>query len=346
VLVWDEPVAAEGPLLDATRDPDPMVASEAANTLRYYPTRTVLRCLDELRLHADEKIRTQPEESFGDLRGSFLYRLTSRDHRVTRHIRAWLAPVWDILAFTDEELRPDEDGPYQPYEKECVQRSADEILALFADPDASPLVLNALHDSDWANLPPADRDRLRPGLLYHPDELVRSLAPECFAAWQDVESLLTLLHDASFGVRKSAMYRLGTLPPDPAIAEAAWQYLSSAVVPGVHGTETLNTFTRHAPRDVAVPRLVSIASDLERTECLRVAALDDLVNHRAAEELRGFLPLLLAEPLVTWSLHITLLNAIDELKLPAPDLSRLRAADNLDLQAALAPLLSRRKSAR
>jgi hypothetical protein len=36
VLLWDEPTAAELPLLQATHDPVPAVVAEAANTLEYY----------------------------------------------------------------------------------------------------------------------------------------------------------------------------------------------------------------------------------------------------------------------------------------------------------------------
>ena len=228
VLLWDEPVAAEGPLLDATRDPELSVVIEAANTLRYYPTQTVLRCLDELRLHADEKVRAQAEESFDDLRGVFcIGSLHATDE--SPNTSAPGSPLCGTSsAFTDEELRPDRDRPYRPSETTRVQRSADEILALFADPDTSPLVLNALHDSDWAaSLPRIAIDSVRCCSLT-PMSWSASTPPGCFAMWQDVESLLSLLDDASFGIRKSAMYHLGTLPPDPAIAEAAWQYLSSA----------------------------------------------------------------------------------------------------------------------
>ena len=91
---------------------------------------------------------------------------------------------------------------------------------------------------------------------------------------------------------------------------------------------------------------MTIAADPERTEDMRVGALDDLANHHAREELSAFLPLLLDEPLVTWALHITLLYSIEKLNLPAPNLTHLRGVDNLDLQAALASLPPRRRKAR
>ena len=37
--------------------------------------------------------------------------------------------------------------------------------------------------------------------------------------WADAEGLLALVDDSDFGVRKSAMYRLGLLPPSARIAQ-------------------------------------------------------------------------------------------------------------------------------
>jgi HEAT repeat protein len=109
VLLWDEPVRAEGPLIQATGDPVPAVAAEAANTLQYYPSRNALRCLHGLLNHPAEKVREEAQESFEALRSEFLVRVSSRDRPVAAHIRSWLQPVWDLLAFTQEELRPEED---------------------------------------------------------------------------------------------------------------------------------------------------------------------------------------------------------------------------------------------
>ena len=39
--------------------------------------------------------------------------------------------------------------------------------------------------------------------------------------WADADGLLALATDRDFGVRKSAMYRLGLLPADPGIAAVA-----------------------------------------------------------------------------------------------------------------------------
>src|SRR5262245_22565605 len=109
VLLWDEPVAAEGPLIEATRDRVPEGAAEAANTLAYYPSLRVVSRLHELLHHASGKVREEAEESFHSIRYELLNRLCGKDWMVAEHVRRWLRPVWDILAFTEEELTPEED---------------------------------------------------------------------------------------------------------------------------------------------------------------------------------------------------------------------------------------------
>ena len=56
---------------------------------------------------------------------------------------------------------------------------------------------------------------------------------------RSAEISVVLLEDPAFGVRKSAMYYLGQLPPDPRLASVAWDYLGSGAALGTHLTEAL-----------------------------------------------------------------------------------------------------------
>jgi hypothetical protein len=338
VLLWDEPVAAEEPLIRATSDPVPEVAAEAAKTLEYYPTLQVIRRLHDLLGHADAKVREEARDSLASIRSDVLIPLGGKDRRMADHIRRWLRPVWNLLAFTDEELRPDEN-------KEKPPRSAEskgalplaELLAMLADPDVSPLVLgDRLRSNDWSLYGEEQRRRLRPVLLSHPDQLVRDQGAWAFADWQDAGGLLELVRDADFCVRKSAMYHLGQLPPTPGIAGLAWEHLHRADTLGVHATETLETFVRHADRAVTVRQLGTIAGDHGRREGLRTAAVYHLKRLGAAEELRQLAGQLLEPPAVTWALHLSLLQAVVDLGLPVPDIQHLREVDNLYMQEAVA----------
>ena len=340
VFLWDEPVAAELPLIEATRDPVAAVAAEAANTLEYYPSLRVFRHLHELLGHADEKVCDEAEESLQSIRYELLNHLCESDSRVAKHIRRWLRPVWDILAFANEELSPFAVEP-TPIRRE-EQRGAMPVaalLALLADRDASPRVLG---DRLWGNGWPAygaeERRRLRPVLMTHPDPLVRERAALALEAWQDVTGLTDLVRDPDLLVRKSAVYRLGQLPPTPGIADLAWEHLHRNDTLGVHATETLDTFVRHAESAVAVRRLGGIGGDHGQREGLRVAAVHHLASLDAAEEVGQLAGLLHEPPMVTWALHLALLDAITKLGLPRPDIRHLRDVDNLHVQEAVATI--------
>ena len=316
----------------------PAVAAEAANTLEYYPSLRVVRRLHELLGHADEKVREAAEDSFQSIRNECHLGLCDRRRRVAEHIRRWLRPVWKLLAFSADELRPDEDNESPPRREE--PRAAvpvPELLALLADPDTSPLVLGKrLRSNGWLRYGGDDRRRLRPVLLAHSDPLVREQAAWAFAAWRDAGGLLDLARDADFCVRKSALYNLGQLPPTPGIADVAWDHLDRGDALGVHATETLAAFVRHANPPLAVRRLVVVAGDHGRREELRADAVRHLARLGAAEPVEQLAGLLREPPAVTWNLHLALLEAREALGLPTPDLGRLREVDNLHVQAAVA----------
>jgi HEAT repeat protein len=338
VLLWDEPVAAELPLLQATHDPIPAVVAEAANTLEYYPSLRVIRRLHELLAHADDNVREEATDSYESLRRGLLLRLCDRDRLVADHVRQWLRPVWGILKFTEEELRPDEDevtsaGQEQPNEAMPLA----DLLALLANPDASPLVRGSrLRSNGWLGYSDGERRRLQPVLRTHPDQLVREQAAWAFASWGDTAGLLELLRDADFCVRKSAMYNLGQMPWTRSLAELAWDHLHRHDTAGTHAVETLAAFVRHADPADAIRRLGRVAGDHGRREEIRVAAVHHLTRLKAAEEVEQLAGLLREPTEVTWALHLALLDAVVDLDLPTPDIGHLRDVDNLHLQEATA----------
>jgi HEAT repeat protein len=71
VLLWDEPVAAEQPLLTAASDPSSDVAAAAVDTLQYYRSRRVLRAVAEMVDVEDPQVRAKAAETFASLRESF-----------------------------------------------------------------------------------------------------------------------------------------------------------------------------------------------------------------------------------------------------------------------------------
>ena len=72
---------------------------------------------------------------------SLVYRELGRYDQAEVALHDALA-IWDVLAFSDEELLPDEDAPGQPRPEEYREAvPVPALLALLADPDASPRLL-------------------------------------------------------------------------------------------------------------------------------------------------------------------------------------------------------------
>jgi hypothetical protein len=282
-------------------------------------------------------VRQEAEASFGSVRYEFLLGLRSRDPQVARHVCCWLEPVWEILAFTDDELHPADGQPAATRHAEPEDAvTPPNLLGLLEDLDASPKVVQELMwGTDWQGVA-AERGRLRGVLLGHVDQFVRERAAWAFAAWGDVDGLLDLMRDPDFCVRKAAVYNLGQLQLTPGLADLAWDHLHRHDTLGVHATETLDTFVKHADPDDAVRRLGWIVGDHGRREGLRVTAVHHLAKLGAAEQVGQLACQLLEPPAVTWALHTAMLDAIVELSLPTPDIGHLREVDNLFVQEAVA----------
>jgi hypothetical protein len=104
ILLWDEPVAAEGQLIAAAGDAVEAVATEAVATLQYYPTTRVIRCLHGLLGHRSEQVRDAARGSLADIRYECLLGVRDSDPGVAARVRGWLDPVWSLLAYTPEVL--------------------------------------------------------------------------------------------------------------------------------------------------------------------------------------------------------------------------------------------------
>jgi HEAT repeat protein len=339
-LLFDEPVAAERPLITAAADPDPEVSVQALSTLKYYPSRRTIRCVHRLLDHSLESIRKQAAESWSEIRNECLITLTARPARIAQRVRIWLQPVWEMLAFTPDELAPDKREPYCPPPEPPKEFVAfGDLLELLGNPDASPKVLQErLWSNAWEAYNASQRSEIRSLLLTQQDPLIRELAATCFEQWQDVDGLQTLVRDSNFLVRKAAMYHLGQIPPAAGVADLAWEHLKRGAAMGVHATEALRTFCHHAPRSDAIPRLATLAADRNELECIRTSAVWHLCEFGATDAIRQLTPSLREPPQCTWSFHIALIDTAGSLHVPTPDLGDLGTVDNLFVQEALAQL--------
>ena len=327
VLLWDEPVAAQEPLLRAASDPCGDVAAGALDTLQYYPSRRVLRALSELRRSGDARARATAAASFEVIRGGFAYVAAAGAPAEVALLRAWMQPVADLVQWPDEVQAPEVYAPTARPPR--VGMSEQDLLALLAEPDGAwAPKKQALRELDWDGFDGGARQRLSGALSTHPDPVVRELAAAGLAAWCRSGELLELARDESFSVRKSAIHHLGSVPRDPALAAFAWDYMLGNG--GMTASEALWTYAAHAAAGEAKERLAELAR-ADRRESIRVTAISGLADLGAARACEGLIALLREPPGVTWAVHAALLDALRALRLPAPDLGDLAAVDNLDL---------------
>ncbi|MFB8002635.1 hypothetical protein [Nocardia sp. NPDC056000] len=329
-LLWDEPVAAEEGLLAAARDRSAELAAVAVNTLRYYPTRRVLRAVAELRDSDDAGVRAAALETFEDLRAQFESSVHTAGAKEAVALHEWVRPVTDLLRPPRPEHTPHPATPPQP----PAELSEQAVTAILGTPDQDWLEMTAtLRRIDWGVYDSGARARLTERLAAHPDPLVRECACAVLVGWSDPGTLLKLTADPSFTVRKAAMYSLVLLPVDARIATTAWEYLATAT--GTAAYEALRTYAAHAPAPEAIDRLVELARTDPR-EVIGHTAIHTLGELEAADAIRALVPLLHEQPGITWSTHIALLNELGDLGAPVKPPAYLATVDNLDLACALA----------
>ncbi len=342
-LLWDEPTAAESPLLLATADRDDRVAIAAINTLQYYSSTRVLRVLGELRGSPRLALREKAEESFNAVQGSFSGALERLDGEARRRLESWLEPFWSLVAY--EAPPPDSEAgqttrPQAPPPTLPPRIKVPEVEKMLADLDGLwATKIEQLRELSRAHHDPYDHDerrRLTALLLPHEDPEVRVIACSLLGAWGDQDALITLMDDPMFHVRKTATYCLGQIKLRTAKAAArCWQEVHEPATAGTHSYEALQAYASHAPRHEAVPRLLHLARHDERPVVQR-EAISQLVLHEARDEIASLLDLLATSPICTWSTHIELLSAAIDLEIPLDPPRSLLDADEVWVQSALA----------
>lgn len=298
--------------------------------LEYYPTLATLRAL-----HARAAVYPDLAAVFDYLRDQVLAALHEHPHAPS--LQRFLAPVWELLAFTPAELVPPVESSLSRRETPSQPLDVAAVLSACADPDQRvPWASASTHS---AAIAPADRARLRAALVEHPDPGWRWYAAAA-SAWDDEDALRALCLDPVRSVRRAAIYALGELPVDPARALFLWQRFLEDQAAGWDDTQTLAAYARQAG-PATIPRLLALALDPRIAPSLRVTAVEQVEAHGDPAALRQLLPLLCEPPPLTWDLHCALLDAAAEHHLPLPTgtVAALGEADHLDLQRALAKAL-------
>ncbi|GAB0107646.1 hypothetical protein JMUB6875_66420 [Nocardia sp. JMUB6875] len=341
-LFWHEPVAAEAGLLAAAQDEVLEVAEAAIDTLRYYPTRRVLREIAALRDDPDERRSAAAVVTFDELRDNFEETVVGGKPKAIVRLREWMLPVHDLVAWPADIEVHEPPGLYLPRPRRARRPLGmfpeSTVFALLEDPNATREELEqTLYKVDWLSYKRGTRARLAAELVAHPNPLIREIGCTALEEWGRAGDLVRLVDDPDLAVRKSAMYALGGLRADPAIAELAWHRLPAKS--STAAQEALRTYVAHAGND-AKDRLVALVRSDPR-EDVRYEAVRDLTGLRAAAEIHTLADLLADPPGVNWSIHTALLGSMRELDLDAAVPPDLMAVDNLHLQQALANYLAR-----
>ncbi|MBL1074674.1 HEAT repeat domain-containing protein [Nocardia sp. 2] len=332
-LLWDEPVAAESALLEAAVNRETDVAAAAIETLRYYRSRRALRVLADLRSSDNARISALAANSFDDIREDFEAALQTNPPDMAVPLREWMRPVADLIESTPHRPPAGHPAPHPEPVAPTTLTSTRPLTELLDDPDAGgPRLLGLLRENPWSADEPTDRTRWSARLAEHPDPTIRAEACSILAGWAESAVLLNLMTDPSATVRKSAVWSLGQVPGDPAIADHAWAYLSTAA--GTTASEAVRTYATHAPAGRAVDHLQELAWSDPR-ECVRYQAIRSLATLGADDALRTLAPMLQEPPRIHWGVHIALLDNLHELGIHTPAPDHLSQADNLDLMTAL-----------
>ena len=348
-LLWDEPLAAEHALIDATRDLSVDVATEAVSTLMYYPTSAVVATLNAARQSPNETLaeasRTALERVLSDVADAVALAPGARA------LRSWE----ELVVHYQNEVASDPSLGLSTFDvAAAVSQPAapsvpwnDDLRSELSDPNGvwAPKY-KLLRMLDPTTIAAGDHRAVVEFLCEHIDPDVRSFAAQHLPGLAGGPlALLGMLDDPMITVAKSAMYALhDVVDADPnvsAIGARAWEAVADGTLTGTRASEALRTFVRHGlsrgPQFVET-RLVGLLGDSR--ESMRSAALEQLMSLDATEALATALPMLAEAPEVTWSVHGTLLDAAFRFDLPIESLvlRRLAGIDHAWLCAAVAKL--------
>jgi HEAT repeat protein len=338
-LFWDEPNIAEEPLLHVLANGSAEAAAEAASTLAYYPSRRVVAALRAFGFPQVLRDRGTPDPSDGVL-DSFRWAL-SEPEPVASRMRTWMGSIADVA-------QPFEPEPGPSLEAESVRVVAqapqpvrvawsDKLSARVNNPN-EPIhkLVDDLRRLDSDAVAAEERLGIASLLCRHPDAELRERGAILAAVWGFADPLLELLDDPSVSVRKTAAYNAHDLPQNAMVAERMLELLESGTIASTRGREALRTWVRHVDQQVAMKRLIRFARD-DRCESIAVGAVEELATLQdPVDALSRLSDLLRREPLVTWAMHVTLLDAYARVGIDPGNIEHLRSVDNVWLATAIA----------
>jgi hypothetical protein len=345
-LFWDEPVAAEGALVNAL-DRGGNVAIQAARTLTYYPTKRVVEALVAFGPQPEFEDEWPPDPVDAVL--DHFRDALRQPAAVAERMRQWMGHIAEMVAFEalmaegrNEEVDP---GPGDPV-KTVLQSVSPQLfswnetlLDRTKDPDEPIHLLVAdLRRLDLDSVPGEVRRSWTVELCRHPCSERRERGAIMAAHFGFADSILELLDDPNVSVRKTAVYQARFLDRNVLIADRVLALLESGVVCSTQASEAVGTWARHVEHATATKRLLRFARD-DLRESVVVQAIEELANgDDGADSVRKLVDLLHRAPMKTWAVHGSILEGCARYRIDPGSVNHLRTVDNVWLQTAIVQL--------
>ena len=164
---------------------------------------------------------------------------------------------------------------------------------------------------------------------------MREIGVSAFAAWQDVDAILSSLHDRDFGVRKAAAYNSRFLGANQVIAKRLKELIENSNVMGTFAREALESYIHHAQNSETYDWVVELALNDSRPSIRQTAAYA-LYCPETKNRIKELVSILDEPPINTWSLHCTILRGCELSWINQSTVDYLKSVDNLFLQSELA----------
>jgi hypothetical protein len=319
-LLWDEPMAAEAPLLAATFDADESVADEAIAALRYYPTKAVL----------NRMVEYGNEEAYEDVLDYFQM-AADEPGEVGERMRAWMPEIAHLLRAPGE---PPASFPMIRTAERVMIPWTKELAAAIVNPDMHAVdVHDRIRRIDRESVLPEQRQAVGELLCMHTDSEIRELGASFAVEWGLADLAVALLDDPVASVRKLALYALHDL--DRALgagydlAARAKGFIDDGVIAGTRSREAVRTWVAHAdPVTVLEDLRAYVLNDLRQS--VVVGAIEELaVIDGGGPVLAELTDLMRREVLVNWAGPVTMLQACTRLGIPTGLIDQLRTADHV-----------------
>ena len=345
-VFWDQPIAAESGLLILANDEDDNVTEKALDALCYYSSQAVLIRLDELIKTARDPLKEMQEKALSEVTLSFatsIKYLKANSPEAFLIFKNWLRPVEHLFNWAEID-RPEEPTTLQSSLEKPMKATVQKITERFNNANGKWADRwNYVRSLDYEAFTNGDKSILETFFSSHIDWSVREQAGYVLAKLDDSKGLSKLLDDSIFCVRRSAAYWIREVSKNEEIAEKLWEITQSEETWGTYGSELLESYALHESSSVKLEkRLVELALTDPR-ETIRMTAICEMEKRTARACVESVLCLLKEEPLVTWSVHTSILNACSALDINVPGIEKLSQIDDLYVQEYLAKVVCKRR---